>query len=448
MSGRGGLANKHPGNRVFRRLVQENKSLYHELSNSKRKQNMLVQSIMHACRSSGMRFLKQEKDSGAWKELDESEAWNKTSQALREKGKICNSECSERPSDRDFSNSSPLEDPLESVDVSLPVLMQITSEGPFFANRRSNDESDDEGESAHSSSSSLQKVCSWNLNCEEGMDKVQSVMATFPRHQEHAPLTMGVGMVADSCPVDQEESRAVLPSLFRSLSVSKPQGDGLAVTAFTAAPTEPQQLGNSSKRKADPHADSLMPSFLRRLFSHGQAGGDFESQATSSVVPPPPALQWQSSSWFVAPFAKKTKTLDPPSLFRHLSVDIPGSNDVKAVESSALSTTAASYPRPLNERSVTGQLLQQMSVEKDFAGLDRVSSLAPTELHDRISLFSIINFEEWRLGKKSATTDMTPPPTEELTSMTSSAFFSKSLDDMLSEEEREFGLDLEKVMSV
>ena len=400
MSGRGGLANKHPGNRVFRRLVQENKSLYQELSNSKRKQNMLVQSIMHACRGSGMRFLKQEKDSGAWKELDESEAWNKTSQALREKGKNSNSESSERQSDRDSSNSSPLEDPMESVDVSLPALMQLMSEGPFFGDHRSNAESDGEGESAHSSSSSLPRAHSWKLSCEEGLEKAQSVRATFPRHQGQAPLTMGVGMVADSCPSDQEEARAELPSLLRSLSVSKPQEDELATTAFTGTPWEQQQRGNSSKRKADPHADSLMPSFFRRFLSYGQTEGDFESQATSSVVLPPPALQCQSSSWFVAPFAKKVKTLDLPSLFRHLSVDTSGSTAENAVNSSALTTTAASYPGPLNERSVTGQPLQQNSLEKDFAGLDRVSSLAPTELQDRMSLFSLMYVDECFSGKK------------------------------------------------
>ena len=83
LSGRGGRTNKHTGNRVFRRLVQQNKKLYRELK-SKRKQNLLIESILLAVESQESRFLKHDKDTNTWIELSAKERWEKTSQALRE----------------------------------------------------------------------------------------------------------------------------------------------------------------------------------------------------------------------------------------------------------------------------------------------------------------------------------------------------------------------------
>lgn len=86
LSGRGGLANKHFGNKVFRRLIRHNKELYRKLK-SKRKQDLLIKSILLAVDSQGGRFLKEDKKTGQWLEIEEREAWNKTSQALREPDK-------------------------------------------------------------------------------------------------------------------------------------------------------------------------------------------------------------------------------------------------------------------------------------------------------------------------------------------------------------------------
>jgi hypothetical protein len=85
--GRGGLANKHPGNRMFRRLVAQNKSIYQSSMNPSHKQ-LLVMSIIMAIQQHGGRFVKRAPKSStcnnAWLEISEKESKHKTAQALRE----------------------------------------------------------------------------------------------------------------------------------------------------------------------------------------------------------------------------------------------------------------------------------------------------------------------------------------------------------------------------
>jgi len=98
LSGRGGLANKHTGNRVFRRLIKQNKEQYKNLK-SKRKQNLLIESILLAVESQGSRFLKEDKQTNTWHEIGYKDAWAKTCQALREPDKKSDSSstCSDPP---------------------------------------------------------------------------------------------------------------------------------------------------------------------------------------------------------------------------------------------------------------------------------------------------------------------------------------------------------------
>ena len=81
LCGRGGLSNKHPGNRLFRRLVQENKTVYQLTIGPSHKQ-FLVMSIMEAIHNQGGRFIRQE--GGNWVEISRRQVAIKTSQALRE----------------------------------------------------------------------------------------------------------------------------------------------------------------------------------------------------------------------------------------------------------------------------------------------------------------------------------------------------------------------------
>lgn len=81
LCGRGGLSNQHPGNRMFRRIVNENKEFYHKCKSPTRK-HLLVVSIIQAIQVHGGRFVR--KRGNSWIEISHKEACVKTSQALRD----------------------------------------------------------------------------------------------------------------------------------------------------------------------------------------------------------------------------------------------------------------------------------------------------------------------------------------------------------------------------
>jgi hypothetical protein len=84
LCGRGGLINKHPGNQIYRRVVEYNKAFY---SSVHKKHRILVsQSIVQSMLNFGCRFLTSgANDTRSWIEIDIKKAVQKTSQALREK---------------------------------------------------------------------------------------------------------------------------------------------------------------------------------------------------------------------------------------------------------------------------------------------------------------------------------------------------------------------------
>jgi hypothetical protein len=81
LCGRGGLSNRHPGNRLFRRLVNHNKKIYQNSNNSSYK-NRMADSIVTAIARIGGRFLRKENKS--WVRVPPKVAHRKTAQALRE----------------------------------------------------------------------------------------------------------------------------------------------------------------------------------------------------------------------------------------------------------------------------------------------------------------------------------------------------------------------------
>ncbi|KAL3944758.1 MAG: hypothetical protein SGBAC_001177 [Bacillariaceae sp.] len=80
--GRGGLANKHPGNRLLRRICNKNRELYQSSLNPVYKHCMIV-SIFTAIQQNGGSFVTRTKD-GSWKEISDKQAKEKTAQLLRE----------------------------------------------------------------------------------------------------------------------------------------------------------------------------------------------------------------------------------------------------------------------------------------------------------------------------------------------------------------------------
>eukprot|EP00542_Grammatophora_oceanica_P022507 CAMPEP_0194049500 /NCGR_PEP_ID=MMETSP0009_2-20130614/30716_1 /TAXON_ID=210454 /ORGANISM="Grammatophora oceanica, Strain CCMP 410" /LENGTH=306 /DNA_ID=CAMNT_0038695675 /DNA_START=25 /DNA_END=945 /DNA_ORIENTATION=+ len=81
--GRSGDTRTHQGNVFFRTLVNQYRELY---MNSPRKLRTLIsEKIVRTVRAKGGRFLKQDPDSLLWFETGDSKAFEKTSQALRQR---------------------------------------------------------------------------------------------------------------------------------------------------------------------------------------------------------------------------------------------------------------------------------------------------------------------------------------------------------------------------
>ncbi len=84
LSGRGGASNNHPGNEAFRQLVNKVKVDY--LQCPKREKPLLAMRIVQAVRAQSPpgRFLQHDKLTDTWKDVGDTKAREKTSQALRE----------------------------------------------------------------------------------------------------------------------------------------------------------------------------------------------------------------------------------------------------------------------------------------------------------------------------------------------------------------------------
>ena len=83
LSGRGGGTNVHSGNRNFRDMINLHRRRY--LKAKKNDKPAISRAIVRAVRESGGRFLKKDEKSGLWFEIGDTQAREKTSQALRQR---------------------------------------------------------------------------------------------------------------------------------------------------------------------------------------------------------------------------------------------------------------------------------------------------------------------------------------------------------------------------
>lgn len=83
LCGRGGLINKHPGNVVYRKVVDYNKPFYQSVH--KKHRILVSQSIVQSILKFGGRFLTHGAKGKDWYEIGYKRAVQKTSQALRER---------------------------------------------------------------------------------------------------------------------------------------------------------------------------------------------------------------------------------------------------------------------------------------------------------------------------------------------------------------------------
>jgi len=82
LCGRGGETNHHPGNVKYRLLVKQFQPLY--IISKRRDKPRIAEKIVHTIRHRGGRFLKKDSNSLTWKDVGNTKAREKTSQALRE----------------------------------------------------------------------------------------------------------------------------------------------------------------------------------------------------------------------------------------------------------------------------------------------------------------------------------------------------------------------------
>lgn len=82
LCGRGGETNHHPGNVKYRSLVKRYQPLY--IVSKRRDKPRIAEKIVHTIRHRGGRFLKKDSHSLTWRDVGNTKAREKTSQALRE----------------------------------------------------------------------------------------------------------------------------------------------------------------------------------------------------------------------------------------------------------------------------------------------------------------------------------------------------------------------------
>jgi len=82
LCGRGGETNHHPGNITYRALVKRFQPLY--IISKRRDKPRIAEKIVRTVRQRGGRFLKKDSNSSSWKDVGNTKAREKTSQALRE----------------------------------------------------------------------------------------------------------------------------------------------------------------------------------------------------------------------------------------------------------------------------------------------------------------------------------------------------------------------------
>lgn len=117
LCGRGALMIWHPGNQVFRRLVQTHRQRYF-FSRRQEKKKIATQ-IMDEVRAHGGRFLRRSQSSdglneiNVWIEIDEERAYQKTCQALREGAPEIRKQWRNKPSSR---GSTKTEETKENAD--------------------------------------------------------------------------------------------------------------------------------------------------------------------------------------------------------------------------------------------------------------------------------------------------------------------------------------------
>ena len=82
LCGRGARTNKHPGNKVYLKLVEDMKPVYRQADDSDKRS--IIFGILNTIKDQGGRFLELDKETSRWYVIHEKTAYTKVGQALRD----------------------------------------------------------------------------------------------------------------------------------------------------------------------------------------------------------------------------------------------------------------------------------------------------------------------------------------------------------------------------
>lgn len=122
LCGRGGETNHHPGNVKYRALVKRFQPLY--IVSKRRDKPRIAEKIVHTIRQQGGRFLKKDSYSNTWRDVGNTKAREKTSQALREGAPELRSTPSSKGKEESFSATHTAK-PSKAKHVAHPPLVEM-----------------------------------------------------------------------------------------------------------------------------------------------------------------------------------------------------------------------------------------------------------------------------------------------------------------------------------
>ena len=128
LCGRGERTNRHPGNKVFRRVVEANRAQYH--SGSRNNKALIARSIVEAIMRQDPpgKFVRLDKNSDLWVDIGMKESMKKTSQALREESlKESKTVEESKDDDEEYESSGSEEEELEDEKPPSPVPSQFNN---------------------------------------------------------------------------------------------------------------------------------------------------------------------------------------------------------------------------------------------------------------------------------------------------------------------------------
>lgn len=188
--GRGGLTNHHPGNKVYRTIVDMHKPDY-QLA-AKIVKPRVARRIVHAIRHSnlGARFLKKDPQTDMWYDVGDKAASEKTSQALREKS----------PEEKKAASSSNSNKDSVAVGYSMPSLTSTNANtivlAPYLQGSNTTDLNAANSIVMPSPSPNLEMNQQSSPGVEQNCSTLSALYSDMDNHDQHHPQVQQLPILA------------------------------------------------------------------------------------------------------------------------------------------------------------------------------------------------------------------------------------------------------------